>query len=251
MSKLVRARARADEDYRLFVSALSRWRRHRITAPSADATSPAARSTVAFAPTGSASAEFTSTTSSDPRRPVAAAPAEEVGLSVSEAAADRRYPSPAIERIARIHIKRAVQRTVITEVVEGRIYDMTDALPINIVHRAHEGALSRNRNKILRSSASTSRKPTKARFCGARRTSSSHSKADDAAPSSDDCTSFSRKASGMPCALPDGLVEGELQSACASTQSTLVAGRAFSAALTVPRATEWSPPNVKTKLPRA
>ena len=37
--------------------------------------------------------------------------------------------------------------------------------------------------------------------------------ADDAAPSSDDCTSFSKKASGMPWALPDGDVAGELQSA--------------------------------------
>ena len=54
----------------------------------------------------------------------------------------------------------------------------------------------------------------------------------------------------MPCALPDGDVEGELQSACASTQRTFVDGRAFSGA-TVPRATEWSPPNVKTKFPRA
>ena len=72
MSKaLVRARARADEDYVLIVT-LSTQLRHRITAPSADATSPAARSTVALAPTGSAKAEFTSTTSSDPSLPVAA-----------------------------------------------------------------------------------------------------------------------------------------------------------------------------------
>ena len=122
-------------------SIISHAPRRRITAPSADATSPAARSTVAFAPTGSASAEFTST---DVQRPEAPRRrerlAEEVGLSVRETAAYRGARRRRDQRVARIHIEGAVQRTVITEVVEGRIDHMTDAPPINIVHRAHEGA---------------------------------------------------------------------------------------------------------------
>jgi hypothetical protein len=49
---------------------------------------------------------------------------------------------------------------------------------------------------------------------------------------------------GIPCILPDGLVNGVFKSACASTHIIPTSGFAFNAAATVPNATLWSPPNI-------
>ena len=120
---------------------------------------------VAFAPTGSASAEFTSTTSSDPRRPVDASASQRKWAS--------RYVRPPRTAVPVAGAINGSHESTSKEQCNGpssprcsKAESTTGPMPFLSTSCIvlTKAPLSRNRNKILRSSASTSRRPTKARF---------------------------------------------------------------------------------------